>query len=243
MDALHGVKNVRLILTSPPYNIGSGGKRSDGMRRKGKYDAKSFSGINSYSDSYPEDEYQKSQEKFLRWAIQRLKPDGVIAYVHKNRHKSRNLITPYSWILPLVNEGVLKIYEEIVWNRGSTHNHDKNYLYPITERIYILCKPDAKPFFNNYDPDERNSGMSDVWTVLRERSKFHDAAFPLELAQRLIRCYSKAGELVMDPYSGSGTTFIASLILKRRFVGSELSPSHFCNSKERILKYSGPDEA
>ena len=235
-ETLSEVKNVRLIITSPPYNIGSAGKREDGMRREGKFDRKSFSGINSYDDNLPEKEYQEQQQRFLLWALARLKPDGVIAYVHKNRHKDRRLITPYEWILPLVEQGHLKVYEEIVWDRGSTHNHDKGYLYPETERIYILCKPDAKPFFQNYDPEGVHKGMSDVWRIGRARNSFHDAAFPLSLAERIVKCYSKPRELVMDPHCGSGTSFIAAHANKRRFVGSELSPKHFKNACTRILE-------
>lgn len=177
LETLSGLKNVRLIITSPPYNIGSAGKRQDGMRREGKFDRKSFSGINSYEDNLPEADYQEQQQRFLLWALKRLKSDGVIAYVHKNRHKDRKLISPYEWILPLVEQGHLKIYEEIVWDRGSTHNHDKGYLYPETERIYILCKPEAKPYFQNYDPEGVHKGMSDVWRIGRARNSFHDAAF------------------------------------------------------------------
>ncbi len=234
VETLAHVKNIRLIITSPPYNIGSAGKREDGMRRQGKFDRKSFSGINSYQDNLPEVEYQERQQEFLLWAIDRLKPDGVIAYVHKNRHKDKKLITPYEWILPLVEQGYLKIYEEIVWDRGSTHNHDKGYLYPETERVYILCKPDAKPYFQNYDPDGVHKGMSDVWRIGRARNSFHDAAFPLSLAERIVMCYSKPRELVMDPHCGSGTSFIAAVQNKRRFVGSELSPKHFKNACSRI---------
>jgi len=234
-ETLSGVSNVRLIITSPPYNIGSAGKREDGMRREGKFDRKSFSGINSYDDNLPEKEYQEQQQRFLLWALARLKPDGVIAYVHKNRHKDRRLIAPYEWILPLVEQGHFKVYEEIVWDRGSTHNHDKGYLYPETERIYILCKPDAMPFFQNYDPEGVHKGMSDVWRIGRARNSFHDAAFPLLLAERIVNCYSKPRELVMDPHCGSGTSFIAAHASKRRFVGSELSPKHFKNACTRIL--------
>ena len=231
---LSDVRNVRLIVTSPPYNIGSNGDRVDGQRKDGKYDPKSFSGIKSYADNLPEEEYQEQQQEFLLWALARLKKDGVIAYVHKNRHKNKQLLTPYEWILPLVKEGKLKIYEEIVWDRGSTHNHDKNYLYPETERIYILCRPEAKPFFRNYDPNKKLKGMSDVWRINRANNSFHDAAFPPSLVERLIQCYSKPRELVMDPYSGSGTTFIIAHQTKRRFIGSELSPKHFKNACSRI---------
>jgi DNA modification methylase len=234
-ETLSQIKNVRLIITSPPYNIGSAGKREDGMRGQGKFDHKSFSGINSYEDNLPETYYQEQQKEFLLWALDRLKPNGVIAYVHKNRHKDRRLISPYEWILPLVEQERLKIYEEVVWDRGSTHNHDKGYLYPETERIYILCKPDAKPFFQNYDPEGVHKGMSDVWRIGRARNSFHDAAFPLSLAERIVKCYSKPRELVVDPYCGSGTSFVAALNSKRRFIGSELSPSHFKNARKRVL--------
>lgn len=224
-----------LILTSPPYNIGSGGDRQDGYRKKGQFDRKSFGGVKSYFDTWPEETYQDLQKTFLTWAVDKLSPHGVIAYSHKNRHKNKQLFTPYEWILPLVNSGVLKIYEEIVWDRGSTHNHDKNYLYPESERIYILCKPKAIPHFRNYDPLGRHKGMSDVWRIERSpRKTNHDAAFPLELAKRIINCYTRVGDLVCDPYSGSGTTFIAASLLEREFVGSELSEEHFVNSRKRI---------
>ena len=236
---LSQVKNVRLIITSPPYNIGSAGKREDGMRRHGKFDRKSFSGINSYDDNLSEDDYQNQQAHFLLWALNRLQPNGVIAYVHKNRHKNRKLITPYEWILSLVDQGHLKVYEEIVWDRGSTHNHDKGYLYPETERIYILSQPDAKPFFQNFDPQGIHKGMSDVWRINRAKNSSHDAAFPLALAERIVMCYSKPGELVMDPHCGSGTSFIAAHANKRRFVGSELSPVHYKNACTRISEALG----
>lgn len=56
-----------LIFTSPPYNIGSGGKRQDGQRKHGKFDAKSYGGITGYADALPENAYQREQENFLIW--------------------------------------------------------------------------------------------------------------------------------------------------------------------------------
>jgi DNA polymerase-1 len=56
--------HAQLIVTSPPYNIGSKAPRCDGMRKYGKYDRKSFGAIRDYPDDMPEPDYQDSQEGF-----------------------------------------------------------------------------------------------------------------------------------------------------------------------------------
>lgn len=71
--------NFDLVLTSPPYNIGSGGDRQDGYRKKGQFDRKSFGGVKSYFDTWPEETYQELQRTFLTWAANKLSPNGVIA--------------------------------------------------------------------------------------------------------------------------------------------------------------------
>ena len=53
-----------LIITSPPYNIGSTHPRRDGMRRFGRYDAKSYGAIRDYPDDVPEEVYQQQQREF-----------------------------------------------------------------------------------------------------------------------------------------------------------------------------------
>lgn len=91
-------ESADLILTSPPYNIGSKSKKKTGGRRHGGYDSKSFEAIRGYKDSLAEDEYQQSQIQFLNWVATHLNQNGILAYNHKPRHKNRNLIHPMSWI-------------------------------------------------------------------------------------------------------------------------------------------------
>jgi len=62
-ETLSAVRNVWLILTSPPYNIGSKGICRDGLRKLGKCDAKSFGGISPYKDNLPEDIYQLEKQQ------------------------------------------------------------------------------------------------------------------------------------------------------------------------------------
>lgn len=62
-------------------------------------------------------------------------------------------------------------------------------------------------------------------------------AKPLDLMRAIVRDYSKPGDLVCDPFSGSGTTGLACLMEGRRFVGAEEKPEHYEMSKRRMAHY------
>ncbi|WP_427340514.1 DNA methyltransferase [Caloranaerobacter sp. DY30410] len=64
---------------------------------------------------------------------------------------------------------------------------------------------------------------SDIKKSLYERTLKHPAMFPIELASRLIQIFSSEGDLILDPFAGSGSTLIAAKRLKRYSIGIELS--------------------
>ena len=233
---------VNLIVTSPPYNIGTKGPANYANRRMGKFDPKSYGGVQAYVDSQPEDEYQEWQINFISWCFERmLAPNGVLVYNHKNRHKSSyrrySIISPLEWILPLQSAGKLVIRDEIVWDRGSTHNHDKRYLYPQSERIYVMQRPSDKPYFANLDYKGKNKGSGDVWRIppLTHRP-VRDCCFPLQIPITCIKMLSQEGDLVCDPFSGSGSTMLAARDTGRKFVGSELRRDAFNLASSRLFK-------
>lgn len=69
----------------------------------------------------------------------------------------------------------------------------------------------------------------------------HPATFPDALADDLVRCFSKPGDLVLDPFLGSGTTAVVSANRGRRFVGCEISPKYVEIVKRRLWKESPID--
>lgn len=76
-----------------------------------------------------------------------------------------------------------------------------------------------------------------VWTIQTARASNdvdHPALMPLELAEKCIRAGSQAGDLVLDPFCGSGTTGEAALSLQRNFVGCELNPTFVDQARQRI---------
>ena len=83
---------------------------------------------------------------------------------------------------------------------------------------------------------------SDVWLMKPEASgakRQHAAPFPLELPARLVRAFSYAGETVLDPFLGSGTTLVAAAQLGRRGIGYDINPE-FCRLATRRIKATTP---
>jgi site-specific DNA-methyltransferase (adenine-specific) len=62
----------------------------------------------------------------------------------------------------------------------------------------------------------------------------HPAPFPLELPERLIKLYSYRGDVVLDPFVGSGTTCVAALQNRRSYVGYETEPAYLQLAEQRI---------
>ena len=236
-SVLDDIHDVDLVLTSPPYNIGTKCPKKITKRKSGGYDSKSWGSIEGYPDALPEGEYQEQQKIFLEWCLSRLSPNGVIVYNHKVRHSGGRMIVPEKWILPLEQEGKLVMWDQIIWDRGSTHNHCPSYVCLQSERLYVLCRPGVKPYFRNHDFYWKVSGnkdVGDVWNIPPDKSNPHNAPFPERLARQIVRMWSKPGSLVVDPYSGSGTTMLACVRENRRFVGSERLRKYFDQASIRI---------
>lgn len=95
-------------------------------------------------------------------------------------------------------------------------------------------KPDsAKRLLSIISAENYQNWFQQIWTGLTGAStKHHPAPFPLELAVRLIRMFSFAGDVVLDPFSGTGTTSIAAAKYGRNSIGYEISP-HYHNFANR----------
>jgi DNA modification methylase len=200
------------------------------MRKEGKYDPKSYGGITGYADSFDEGRYQVDQIRVLNLMAKALKEDGVLVYNHKPRRKNGEMIHPMTWLSRVKG---LVLMEEIIWDRGSTHNHSDRMMWPHTERLYVFRKLGGTYRLRNTD---NLLFRSDIWKVpLTSRpADGHAAPFPLVLAENIVRTFSKVGDLVCDPYSGSGTSCVAAVTQGRSFVGSELDAQYHSRSIVRV---------
>ena len=88
--------------------------------------------------------------------------------------------------------------------------------------------------------EEFHSWFQQIWRITGASTKHHPAPFPLELATRLVRMFSFAGDTVLDPFCGSGTTMIAALRTRRNSIGVEIDPE-YCRMVARYLKAESTD--
>lgn len=215
---------IDVVITSPPYNIGSKSEQKITNRKSGGYDAKSFRSIRDYPDMMPEDEYQKWQSDTLSFLAQRLSDSGIIAYNHKKRHKNGLLISPESWI-----PSEIEVFDEIIWDRCSTHNHTKPYVSQQHEYIFLLRKKGKKHHFNK-------GFMPSVIRIAPDRDNKHNAPMPLQIPLSIIGKFAPDEGLICDPFLGSGTTMVAAMLSGLSFVGSEKQENYFNMSVNRFLE-------
>lgn len=207
--------SIDLIITSPPYNIGK--THHTGNNR--------FSGYTSFCDDLPEIEYQLNQIEVLKQCYRVLKDEGSMFYNHKNRIQDGRQISPYEWLLK--TNFIIK--QEIVWFNGS-QNFDKCRFYPMTERVYWLAKNRKTKMFNAIN--HHDIFNANEWKPQGTKGEFK-RAFPVKMVTDIINCFPEA-KVVLDPYSGSGTTAIGCIKMQKHYIGFEIDKPTYELSLERI---------
>lgn len=110
-------------------------------------------------------------------------------------------------------------------------NSKINYLTNSRE-IALLGVKNSKPTFNS----EYDNGIYS-YPICHEKGRFHPTQKPVALIQSLIEKHSNEGDLVLDCFSGSGTTAMASILTNRNFIGCEIDKNFHEKSIERISSY------
>jgi DNA modification methylase len=221
-------KSVDLMVTSPPYNINIsyGNKWENGKQvsTKGK----------KYEDNLNEEEYRLMLHKVIEETKRVLKDDGQIWFNIKNRYDNGNMVPPF-WIMEYFQDMYLK--NVIIWNFDWGGSTPKRFCSRY-EYVFFFTKHKDKYTFNledvkipalNYRPDRYKSQLknpSDVWKISlvsgnsAERTD-HPAQYPEELIERIIKTGTNPGDLILDPFMGSGTSAVCAQNLDRNYVGYE----------------------
>jgi len=235
--------SVALVVTSPPYFAGK--QYEEELERDG------------VPASYLE--YLEMLTEVFAECARKLEPGGRIAVNVANlgRKPYRSLSADVIHILQ--DDLKLLLRGEIIWRKGegaagncawgSFRNATNPVVRDITERVIVASKgrfdrakarPERErtglPSESTIDADEFMAATLDVWDIPPESARrvSHPAPFPVELPERLIRLYTFAGDLVLDPFMGSGSTLVAAARLGRRYAGYDLDPTYVDIARLRV---------
>ena len=224
-------KSVDMIFADPPYFLSSGGITCSGGKivsvNKGDWDKSSSI-----------EEKHKFNREWIRLCHKVLKDDGTI-WISGTMHNI------YSIGMALEQEG-FKIINNITWKKlNPPPNMSCRYFVHSTETILWAKKNSkkAKHKFNYSLMKEMNGGKQakDVWeTSLTKPSEKkcgkHPTQKPIAILEKVILSSTDEGDLILDPFNGSGTTGVVAKKLKRKYIGIEKEKEFLDLTKRRIYE-------
>lgn len=224
-------ESIDFIVTSPPYDVDI------------QYEG--------FDDNIPYDKYLEFTKRWLEKCYKLAKADGRFCLnipLDKNKGGQQSV---YADITTLAKEVGWRYHSTIIWNEqnisrrtawGSWMSASAPYVIAPVETIVVLYKEHWK---------KRRKGKSDItrdefieWTngvwdfSGANRKKIgHPAPFPVELPRRCIKLFTYVGDLVLDPFLGSGSTLIACLETNRAGIGVEISEKYCKLAVKRLRKH------
>lgn len=249
MDAVRD-NSVALVVTSPPYFAGK--QYEEELEREG------------VPSSYRE--YLRLLTDVFSECKRTLEPGGRIAVNVANLGRKPYRSLSADVISILQDDLHLLLRGEVIWRKGegatgscawgSYRSPANPVLRDVTERVVIASKgrfdraSDARqrerlglPHETDIDADEFMAATLDVWEIAPESARRvqHPAPFPVELPERLIGLYTYRGDLVLDPFMGSGSALVAAARLGRRYVGYDLDPQYARIARHRVEREAAAD--
>lgn len=220
---------IDLVFADPPYNIGY------------VYD--------NYRDDVPDDQFVTWCKRWMAGCKRVLKPTGSMFiaigddFAADLRIVGRQLgLTLRNWIIWHYTFG-----QNARSKFGRSHTHILYFTVDsktFTFNDALLRYPSARHTeYQDLRADPKGRVPDDVWTdiprlcgTFKERAGFHGCQLPEALLTRIILAASNPGEIVLDPFVGSGTTAAAAKRLGRKFVGIDLSEEYSQKTRERLAE-------
>lgn len=232
--------SVQLVVTSPPYNVGK------------PYDA--------HGDTLEFREYLELLQQVWRECHRVLCPGGRIAVNVANTYRQPYLPLHSYIIRQLQGLGFL-MRGEIIWDKGATAGVSTAWgsfarasnpvLRDVHEYVMVFSKDSMKLEAPITPGGRPTSGITNqqfvdwtrsIWRLETEsrvtgrdgKRYNHPAPFPVDLPRRLMLLYTNRGDLVLDPFMGSGSTAVAAVEEGRRFIGYDISREYCDWAEERV---------
>ena len=223
--------SIDLIVTSPPYNVDIH--------------------YNSHLDDLSYEDYLEFTKKWIQKCYYLAKNEGRFLLnipLDKNKGGQKSVGAD---ITKIAKDIGWKYHSTIIWNEGNISRRtawgsymsaSAPYVIAPVELILVLYKNSWKKTSGSRKNDITKQEFMDwtngIWTFPGQSKKGaggHPAPFPIELPKRCVKLFSFVGDIVLDPFLGSGSTLIASYLNNRKGVGIDID-KEYCDIAIRRLK-------
>ncbi|MGC9111726.1 MAG: DNA-methyltransferase [candidate division WOR-3 bacterium] len=222
--------SVHLMVTSPPYNVGK-----------------------EYDENLTLNEYRELLKRV--WSeVKRVLVPGGRACINIANLGRKPYIPLHAFIIEDMLDLGFLMRGEIIWNKASSGSPSTAWgswlsaknptLRDIHEYILVF----SKGMFSRENLGRKSTISKDefleftksVWTFAAEPATKvgHPAPFPVELPYRLIKLYTFEGEVVLDPFIGSGQSAIAAIKTRHHYIGYEINAEYVKLAEKRIKEFS-----
>lgn len=233
-------ESLHLTITSPPY-----------------YNARDYSAYESY------EAYLDFLESVFA-GVHRATKEGRFLVVNTSpvivpragrQHESHRFAIPFD-LHPRLTRLGWRFIDDVIWRKPDGAAKPRNHGFAahrqpltwkgnaVTEYVMVYRKQSSRLIdwnLRQYPRETRDASRvkgeyetTNVWDIDPAVDRVHSAVFPLELCERVITYYSMVGDLVFDPFAGSGTVGLAALALERRTLLAELDDAYVRRIQNRI---------
>ena len=222
---------VDLIITDPPFAI-------DFKANRNNYNRKQSLVLDGYNEIKGSD-YQAFTSKWLSQATRVLKNSGSM-YIFSGWNHLKELLVA-------IDECKLNTVNHLIWKYQFGVTTKRKYVTSHYHCIFV-CKDDRKRYFYPYsrfgkDDRTENGGSAhykdkeDVWEIKREYwqgDKKTPTKLPAEIIKKILDYSSQEGDLVLDPFLGSGQVAVISKMTNRNYIGFEIVREYYEFALERL---------
>ena len=217
--------SIDLLITDPPYNLGEFIQKRNynikNMRENNLLNAKDW-------DSLSKEEYLVNMDKFFQEVFSKLKIGAnIIIFISSLRIES---------IVEIAEKYGFYYKTTGVWHKTNPMPRNMNLHFINSNEfwIYFVYKKRTGNVFNNENKMIMDYIESSTPKSSEKQYGKHPTQKPIQIIDYLIKILSREGDLVLDPFLGSGTTGESAVRLKRNFIGIELDRNYFEMAKKRI---------
>ena len=230
---------VKLVVTSPPYNLGK-----------------------NYENKTSIDAYLETQERVIAECVRLLHRRGSLCWQVGNYVEQSEIVPLDAILYPVFRAHGLKLRNRIIWHFGhglhctkrlsgryetiSWWTKSDQYTWNL-DAIRVPAKYPGKRYFKGpnvgkLSGNPKGKNPSDVWDFPNVKNNhpektIHPCQFPVEPVERLVLAMTDVGDVVLDPYMGVGSSIIAALMHDRMAYGCDIVPEYVDVARQRVREY------